>query len=164
MVTFSTSASAQETYDVLVTITKGEAVQISGVDDQLIGIFDADAVLGAATVRATIDDICVYSTTGLYDMTLESIHPGRVMLRGSSGVNMNYLIDIWTRDAAGSGALQRIRRSRATEFTNRLASRVLGCTDGSVTMRLRTFVTRARFNEAPPGIYQDTLILTVRPG
>jgi len=115
----------------IVTIIKQNAVQISNVNDIDLGTHYA---LTANEVAS--DDVCVFSSTGAYEITMTS-NAGLVFeMNDGAGTPLPYLVT-WTADGATTPAIS-------------------GAPVGA-------FTSNADFNSVPNGTYTDTLTLLVTP-
>lgn len=162
---FANLAYAQSfTHEADVTITKGESVKISNVDDWLIGVFTSLDTIN--TSQYLWDQQCVYSSTGAYSIQVSSANGGGALhLESSSGDEMNYRIYSFYRRNTGGYTLRAFNTSNFT-ITGLRGSSVLDCSDqpvNGVNLWFAPLVTPADFNPAPPGIYQDLISLTVTP-
>jgi len=148
-----------------ISITKGEAVRISSVDDWLVGVFTAlDTISGSAL--SAYDRQCVFSTTGAYQLEVVSGNGGtRLNLQSGSGDGMNYRIWVVWRNLTGTFT-GRITNNTVINVNNLRALTTLDCADDSFfagNLWFRAQVLPGDFNAAPPGIYQDFVTINVRP-
>ena len=162
----ATNGYAQEAEDSDITMAKSESVKISDVDDWFVGAFGPDDTI--ATRQGNFDFICVHSTSGLYNFNLTSTHGGStdLILESSAGDQMQYLIVAYSYTEGANRAFPDDRREFQTPFSldRRLASPTVSCVGQGfqdANLFLAAAVDPAAFNAAPPGIYQDTVIMTV---
>jgi len=147
-----------------ISISKGDTVKISDVDDWLIGVFTASDSINFSQV--TWDRECVYSSSGAYQIEIVSGNGGgQLNLQSGSGDTMGYRIySIWR--AAGGGYFWTSWTTTTRTLTNMGGSSSLSCADEFITgtnLWFGALVTPADFNPAPPGIYQDFVTLNVAP-
>jgi len=165
--------AAQQSVDVDISIEKGEAVIITGLDDTVVTVDDPFVPVGAPLVSAFVNP-CVHSTTGLYSITISSANGhSNFAVENTAGATMPYRLRLWTIDGSSGfpGTYTRQVHTSTVTLTNRVASPTVSClghgfpTNGSQpsNLQFRTHVQRAAFNNAPVGIYTDTLIFTIVP-
>lgn len=161
------AAYSQDSADSVATIVKQEAVQISNIDDWDFGILPVQGVDNAA-LRFE-DDICVYSSTGSYSLTIDSLTSiDRLRLSGDSGDTIRFNLDVSYSNGNGNGngnatSTQRVT-AKGTTINNMTGSTTLGCTDvGNSNLQVTSTVNRGQFNQAAPGVYRDVVILLVTP-
>lgn len=135
-----------------VTIIKDNAVQISKVDDLNFG---TEAML--ANNAELTDDVCVFSSTGKYSITVSSSGDGFALVgTGTDPAHIDYTVKWGTQALVhggvhGDGADGLI--ANATSLT---------C-DGSTNAEFTVTVDSTSFNSAKPDTYSDTLTLMVEP-
>ena len=135
----------------IVTIIKQNAVQITNVADLDLGIY---ATL-AADVAAD-DDVCVFSSTGGYSVTLSGAGAGFTLDGGAAGA-IPYLVQ-WA--AGGAPAVPVVPGTPIVSQPGDATS--LNC-NGGTNANFAVSVSAALFNAAAPGTYTDTLTLLVEP-
>ncbi len=129
----------------VVTIIKDNAVQITNVDDIDLG---THATLGANAVAS--DDVCVFSSTSAYNLTVTSANGIFELQNGGDAIP--YAL---TWDAAAvteSGVMSGLTGDNTS----------LNCSGGT-NATFEVTVDSADFNAANPGTYTDTLTLLVQP-
>ena len=163
------AARAQDSADSKVTISKVDQVQVTKVDDILIGVFTSDAELQRRTYRSDqFDYQCVYSTTGGYRLDVAGTNGnGPFTLVSDSGDAMRYEVHLWFRPAGGEFQYTSTRYTRGPIAVPGLsASRSPTCADEGLdqsNLIVTGVVDRGPFNRAPPGVYRDVLTITVSP-
>ncbi len=158
----SSAVLAQDATDAEVSITRGEAVQISNIDDWLIGVFTAIDTIN--NIQYNWDWECVYSSTGSYRVEVISQNGGSELRLNSGTDSMRYWIYAYFRQ----GNNYRLRGFTDPNFTlnNLSGSTQIDCSDEPVVgtnLWFAALVRPADFNPAPPGIYQDLVTLLVSP-
>ncbi len=134
----------------IVTIVKDNAVQISNVNDLDLG---AHAALAADAVE--FDEVCVFSSTSNYNVTIDSANGGFRLMDGTEEIP--YALT-W---AANGGTAATVTDGAAiTGLAGDNTS--LDCSAGT-NATFEVTVASADFNAAVPGSYSDTLTLTVAP-
>ncbi len=134
----------------IITIIKEDAVQISGVDDLEMGI------RGSLTESQSVDDdLCVFSSTGTYNLTVTSANFFFALTGANTSSNIIYTLS-WTTDT-----------TRAITHGNAITSLIgddssLDC-NGGTNANLQVTITPQNFNSADPGSYRDTVTLLVQP-
>ena len=152
-----------------ITVGKGDFVQITKVDDILIGAFPANATIDARAFRPDqFDYQCIHSTTGDFEITVSSGNgDGRLGLLDDAGNRMTYELHLWFRRVGGTFQYTSTRYPRSPiDLTGLSASTSATCADeglGNHNFIVTGVVQRDDFNSVPPGIYRDTITLTVRP-
>ena len=159
LVLYSTSALAQEDGELdstsegtsEITIIKQDAVQITGINDIDMGI---SAVLSED--QSVSDDVCVFSSTGGYNLTVTSANNGFLLSDSNTSTDIAYSLE-WITTAStqlvGYG-------SQVTGFVG--DSNSLDCS-GSTNASFRVTIVTTNFNSADPGTYTDTMTLLVQP-
>ncbi len=161
---FPSKAAAQSSADSQISITVGEAIQITNIDDWVIGIFTANATIN--NWQYNWDYECVFSTSGTYRVELNSQNGfNPLKLVSSSGDQMDY--EIWSYYRQGNTyRMQGPLNTPTISLTNLSASQSPTCADenyGGANLFFAALVRQAPFNQAPPGIYQDLVTLQVIP-
>ncbi len=134
----------------VITIIKDDAVQISGVDDLEMGI------RGSLTEAQSVsDDLCVFSSTGAYNLTVSSANFFFALTDSNTNTNIIYSLT-WTTDT-----------TRAITINTALTSIIgdassLDCSGGT-NASLGVTILPANFNSADPGSYRDTVTLLIQP-
>lgn len=129
----------------VVTIIKDNAVQITNVNDIDLGqhaTLAADLAVG--------DDVCVFSSTSGYNVTITAT--GNTFALDSGSDTIPFTLE-WNGAAVTHG----------TQMTGLTGDNVsLNC-GASTNANFEVTVLAADFNAAPPGTYTNTLSLTVAP-
>ena len=135
----------------IVTIIKQNAVQITNVADLDLGVY---ATLAAdATAN---DDVCVFSSTGGYSVTLSGAGAGFALDGGAAGT-IPYAVQ-WA--ANGGAAVPVVAGTPIVAQAGDASS--LNC-NGGTNANFSVAVSAALFNASAPGTYTDTLTLLVEP-
>ena len=145
----------------VVTIIKQDAAQITKVNDLNFnnpGFLSNDVRLA--------DDVCVFSTTGAYNVTLTSTNgTNDFLLRNGSGDDLPYAV-AWGDD----GALGALGSGTAITGGGPLAAQPANATDldcasdaGGVNAAFAVEIEAADYNGAPIGTYTDILVMVVAP-
>lgn len=156
-------ATAQDSAQSQISITRAEQVKISNIDDWMIGIFTATDTI--PTIVYNWDWQCVYTTTGSFRVEVTSANGGtRLHLEDGAGNSMNYWLYIYFR--RGATYTMDSHTTPTATYTNLSGSTRLDCSDealGSSNLWFAALVRPADFNPAPPGIYRDVVTLVVSP-
>jgi hypothetical protein len=129
---------------------KPNVVMISDLDD--IDLGTAGAL--SSTVSAS-DDVCVFSSTGAYNITFTSANGAFELKDSNTTTNISYEIE-WTAGTT-SNVLYNTPLNGLIAVGNSVVCSSL--TNASFAVS----VTAANFNAADPGNYTDTLTLLVQP-
>lgn len=153
------------TEDSVITITVEDSVQISKLDDNFVGIFTATDTL--AGISYSWEWLCVFSSTGSYDLQIISQNGGASLnLQSSGGDSMNYTMYTYIAQN-GTNGFDYVGTDTTINRTGLPGSLDLNCDDGQNLNAHNLFfapvVNGASFNAAPPGIYTDLLTLIVSP-
>ena len=147
----------------IVTIIKDNAVQITKVDDLDFGNV---ATLTAATASES-DDVCVFSSTSLYDVAVTSAN-GFALADTGAATNNN--ADTVSYDVEWNGAAIVTDGTPAPRIDETGNNVNLDCSDDTAgafaagnNASFGVTLDAAEFNAAAPGTYQDTLTLTISP-
>ncbi len=136
----------------IVTIIKQNAVQITDVGDIDLG---SHATLTADAVGS--DDVCVFSSTTNYNVTVDSANGGFNLMDGAAAIPYSLT---W---ASNGGAAASVSDGVAvTGLSGDNTSLICAGTGGS-NATFEVTVAVADYNAATPGTYTDTLTLTVAP-
>lgn len=131
----------------VVTIIKENAVQISNVNDLDMGTHSALAADASAN-----DDVCVFSSTSGYNITVSSANGALELQDAATTTPVPYALT-WDTAPVTLG-------STITGLTGDNTS--LNC-GGGTNANFAVTVASADFNAAAPGTYTDTLTLLVQP-
>lgn len=149
-----------ETVDVRINMIRNSGVLISNVDDWYIGAY-TDATM-PRDARSAWDAVCVFTSSGVASLRLQSSNGPDLNLVGSSGAMIPYRIQVVYKRG------KRKRRLLATtefEVPNMSVSKLIDCGDArnQSNVEFRALVRRASFRPVPAGVYQDTVTLIVSP-
>ncbi len=138
------------------TLSKGEGLRISDIDDVAFGVVTDQPV-------NHYEDVCIYSTTGTYTVTASSDHGTGTTFRlqgQSTSEFLEYDLE-WTSDtAATSGENLNHANVSATQADAHTSDPDCG---GVPTARLIVDVDNDAFDAAASDTYVDTLTLTIEP-
>jgi hypothetical protein len=133
-----------------ININKGNAVQITDVDDIDLG---TSGNLAATATQS--DAVCVFSSTGACNITVTSTNGSFILTDANTTTDIDYTVD-WT-----VGTLAPVTYNTAiTGLVGDSTSVDCGATTNAT---FTVSVTAAEFNAADPGSYTDTLTLLVQP-
>ena len=146
------------TGDVVVSLIKGEGARISGLRDFNFGP-------GTSVPVKDIDDICIYSTTGSYNITASSNGNGTGgpqfrMTSATTTEFVRYFVEF--RDDTFSQNGDGLAHNVASATYSNADTISDDCAGGS-NSRLIVEVDAGTFNAATPDTYTDTLTLLVQP-
>ena len=134
----------------IINIAKQNAVQITDVDDIDLG------TAGNLTATATeSDSVCVFSSTGAYNITLSSTNGSFELSDTNTTTNIPYSVD-WTVGTATTAVYN-------TAITGLVGDSTAVDCGATTNATFSVSVTAANFNAADPGNYSDTLTLLVQP-
>ncbi len=142
--------------NILINISKGYKVGISGFSD--INFGDV-----TKTPEDKFIDVCIYSTTGSYDVTPTSENPHGSQFQLSNADKTDYIkyrIE-WNNTASGDGGTKLNSGSTSPRFSGANTSSE-DC-DGNKNARLFVAINNRSFTSASSGTYSDTLTLVVSP-
>ena len=157
---------AQSTVESEISLTKGDVVQITGLEDWTAGSFAADAVL-TDIWTFNFDTACVHSSTGGYRLEISVANgPGALRLRNGADDELAYELYTSSYSRRRNGSFGRVENEFFTSspvvLTNRFGSRAVDC-DGADNIGFAAIVRQGPFNAAPPGIYRDYATIFVVP-
>lgn len=157
----SSAALAQDTGRSRVSIVKGDVVQITGIDDWVIGInLPTDTI---NIFQYQWDGTCVHSTSGAFRVEVTSANGGpQLFIESASGDRMRYELWTYSRSAATNAFQLRGFNASPVVLTDRVGSTSPNC-NGGVNLWFAPLVREAQFNAAPPGIYRDYATVYVTP-
>lgn len=139
-----------------VNLNKGNEVRISNLTDVNFG--------GQTSAPADkFIDVCLYSTTGSYDITATSNYgSGNTFRLANAGATnfINYDLE-WNDQALGTAGQDLQNGTTSPKFNNANTSQ--NDCGGGVNSRLFVEISGGSFNNAPAGSYSDTLTLVVSP-
>ncbi|MEM7018547.1 MAG: hypothetical protein AAF512_14550 [Pseudomonadota bacterium] len=134
-----------------ITVTKGDLAQITDMDDFNLGPWTAGNLVQT-------DTVCVFTTTGLYNVTADSANGAGTFQVNSGANNIVYRVR-WDDGATGLTTL-----TDATLFDNGgagLAGSTTSACGGVNNATLEIFLSNANMTAAPVGVYTDVLSVTV---
>ena len=138
----------------VLSMTKDQAVQITNVGDIALGV---RGVLAANAVES--DDVCVFSSTGGYGVTILSTTNGTSFaLTAGGNTDIPYSIT-WATTIDTTPATM-VYGDISTTMTGNSTDTTC---DAGTNATFEITVTAADFNAADPGAYGDTLILLIEP-
>ena len=140
-----------ETIGIPVRIRNGDQVQIKNLEDLLLS--DTGSEWAASN-----PNICVYSSTGTYALEARSKYRGR--LEDAQGTGGGYRI-FWKAGSGGSQEITDQLTSDSGDLQTLPASLKLDCAAGEMA-EVNIVMTDTIVGVLPPGVYQDTVTLTVR--
>ncbi len=137
-------------------LTKGNQVQLSGLSDISFG-----TVTSAPSDKFI--DVCVYSSTGSYDVTATSSNPSGTDFRLANLGKTSFIVYnvTWNDSASGNGGTDLNNSHASTKFNN--ADTTTPDCGGSKNARMFVQIHTPTFNTATSGIYSDVLTLVVSP-
>lgn len=144
----------------VISVTKGDGVQISNVSDVLFG--------ATATTPAPQNmDSCIYSTSGDYNVEAQSLNTNGSNFRLTDGAAtpsfINYTLQ-WDDTVSAATGTPLAESTVVTGFTNAFTADPTcgGGASGRLIVTLQGGGAGG-FNQAPTGAYSDTLTLIVSP-
>lgn len=139
-----------------INIVKGNAVRISNLQDINFGGTNS-------TPAQQFIDVCVYSTTGSYDITATSGNGlGNNFRLGNAGLTEFITYDVdFNNVASGTTGTDLNNAVTSNAFTG--ADQLQDDCGGSVNARMFVQINNGSFNAASSGSYSDTLTLVVSP-
>ncbi len=140
-----------------VTVTIADRVQVSNLDTIVLGTY-----LGSGTLVGT-DDMCIYrSSTGAYDIQLDSANAGAASeFRLAAGLNfIVYQLQFDDDSDAAVGGTIVLDGDSVTNQAGHASDTTCGAVDNA---EIRVFITEANLQAAVAGSYTDTVTLTVTP-
>lgn len=160
------SADTGATSNAEISVERANAVVLSRVDDWFLGAYSA--LETESSLIRVYDWTCVFSTTGMYSLTIQSANGGSSLkLQSRSGDQITYWILVMHEGP--SGAVRTTVRVPDYHITGMIASRDLNCeglkednkNEQNWNLRFRPAILHRNFNAAPPGIYTDQITLVV---
>lgn len=134
----------------VVTIIKPDTVQITDVDDLVLGTFSS---LNASLTVS--DEVCIYSSSGAYALVVTSANGAFALQDGQTTTEIPYSID-WL-----------VASANMVSYGIPLVGLAGNATDvscgGTTNASFQATVNTADFNAADPGGYSDTLTLLIQP-
>lgn len=138
----------------VVTIIKQNAVQITNVDNLVLGTH-----YSLAADEVASDDVCVFSSTGTYDITMSSGAAAGFAMNDGAGGLLAYSV-AWTGAGVAGPTPVVSGTTIGATFTGDALSP--NCSAGT-NANFEVTVAQADFNAAANGSYTDTLTLLVSP-
>lgn len=130
-------------------------VQISGLNDIDLGEFDGGALDGQ-------DDVCVWSTTRVYQITARGDGDDDAFILSGPGAGANAALLDYSVDWLASGGTREELSSGATLAAQTTSASSPDC-DGGSNATVFVGVGSDELGAAPSGIYTGTLTLVVAP-
>ncbi|GAA4649987.1 hypothetical protein GCM10023116_22700 [Kistimonas scapharcae] len=146
-----TVAGQAETIDIPVRLRNGDQVQIKNLEDLVLS--DTGSEWAASN-----PNVCVYSSTGTYALEARSKYRGR--LENAQGTGGGYRI-FWKAGSGGSQEITNQLTSDSGDLQSLAASLKLDCAVGEMA-EVSIVMTGTTAGGLTPGVYQDTVTLTVR--
>jgi uncharacterized protein YdbL (DUF1318 family) len=138
-----------------ITITKADQAQITSINDINLGAWTI-----ASSAPTGFDDICVYTSTGSYEVTTTSANFTGANYRLYDG-SANYVVyTVSWNDATGGGGAAMTHNTAMTGQTGNSASATCG---GSQNASVQVDITNVAMAAAVAGTYTDTLTMVVAP-
>jgi len=134
----------------VVSIIKPDTVQISDVDDLVLGDHSR-----LETSLSAIDEVCVYSSSGTYGLVVTSANGAFTLKDSETTTQIPYSID-WLVGSVNSVSYGDPLVGLAGNANN---VRCSGLSNASY----RATVTASDFNSADPGGYSDTVTFLIQP-
>lgn len=141
---------ATSTGTAVINIAKQNAVQITNLDD-----IDLGTAGNLSATASASDDVCVFSSTGGYNITITSTNGAFELEDGNTTTPIPYSLD-WTAGATTPVAY-------STPITGMIGDSSATDCSGGTNATFEVSVTPADFNAAEPGSYTDTLTMLVQP-
>ena len=152
------TSDTTSTGSVDIQVTKGDGVRISDLQDFDFGV-------GTTVPLKLIDDICIYSTTGSYNITVFSNGNGSggTQLRMTSATTTEFIqyFAQFRPDTNSQSGNNLSHNIPSATYNN--ADTVSDSCSGGVNSRLIIEISEPSYNAATPDTYTDTLTLLVQP-
>lgn len=138
-----------------ITITKADQARITSVTDINLGTWTI--ATGAPT---GFDDVCVYTSTGSYEVTTTSANNTGASYRLYDG-SANYIVYTvnWNDATGGGGAAM----THGTAMTGQTGDSTSETCSGGQNASVQVDITNANMIAAVAGTYTDTLTMVVAP-
>jgi spore coat protein U-like protein len=158
----NTAFAQQHSSQSIISISVGEGVKISNVDDWFLGTYAANHNMGRPP--RLLDQQCVFSSTGTFSLAIAGQNStNQLRMMNAAGDSIRYR----TQMTFFRGNTQRRANfARPRTVRNISGASTIDCSDSPNTgwnIQFSTWVYRGSFNSAPPGTYQDTVSITVIP-
>lgn len=139
-----------------INVTKLNQVKISNLQDINFGA-------QASSPSKTSQDVCIYSTSGSYDITASSANANGSTFRLASGSNSSTIMYVveWKDSNSGTSGNNLQSGITSNKFNN--ANQNSQNCNGSNNARLFVELNQGNFTGAPAGTYSDVLTLVVSP-
>lgn len=134
-----------------VSITKGAAVKVSKLDDVT---FDASNFMLADALKT--EDFCVFSSSGLYGITVTSANPTAATTFGMTSSSTS---DLLAYEVTVGGSVVESGQTLSGQVGDQLNQDCVATVNALMLLK----VAANDFNAVAPGIYGDTLNISVRP-
>lgn len=138
-----------------ITLEKASEVRISNLSDINFGS-------NVTSPDARHTDVCIYSSTGSYDVTASSGagQGSKFYLSNGAGAKIEYDVE-WNDEASGNSG-QNLNHGQVSNEQSGANTSQHDC-GGSVNARMFVEVKESSFRSAPADNYSDTLTLVVSP-
>lgn len=134
-----------------ISVTKGSLVMISGIADLNLGTMTT-----AGSDLSAYDDICVFSSTSSYSVTVTSANASFELSDGATG-SIPYALT-WTDDTGTPTTI-----SYGDTLDSQTGDQANNNCDSGTNASFSISVTSIDFNSATPGTYTDKLTLFIAP-
>jgi spore coat protein U-like protein len=150
------TVGTSSTGDLDISMTKGDEVRISNLSNINFGSNNN-------TPAGQTLDVCIYSSTGSYDITATSSNGNGTTFRLANGGASSFIeYDVqWNNTASGNNGTDLNNAVTSGVFTG--ANTTQNDCGGGVNSRLFVDVVNSSFNAAPSDNYTDTLTLVITP-
>jgi len=137
-----------------ISITKGDQAMITGMADIALAAWTTSDPAPAGTATA-----CVYTTTGLYQVTTSSLNAAGVDYRLFDG-GTDYVVYTveWNDGVAGLQAM-----TQGTAMVGQVGDAAQQNCGGATPATVSVDITVGEINGAPVGVYTDTLTVVIAP-
>jgi len=147
--------------EVQVLLSKGDLVHVTKVDDWTIALGPDDNTINFWQYEW--DFLCVYSATGRFRVSVSGSHSSTdFQALSSDNTPMRY--EVWSFSRANVNFGAPVRHTAPFTLDNRRGSTSLTCADEGYqnsNLFFAPLVRATQYNPAPPGIYRDTVTITV---
>lgn len=156
------AADAQDvTGDVQILLSKGDLVHLTKVDDWTIALGPDNNSINFW--QYDWDYLCVYSATGRFRVSVSGSHSS-TDFRALSADNTPMVYEVWSFSRSNLDFGAPVRHAAPFTLDNRRGSTSLTCADEGYqnsNLFFAPLVRATQYNPAPPGIYRDTVTITV---
>lgn len=134
-----------------ITLTKQNAVLISGISDLDLGSF-----ISTSTDLEAFDDVCIFNSTSNYRITVTSANSAFALSDGGTGTIPYAMTWADSTSTANNVAYNAAMPGLQGDTSSTSCG-------GGTNARFTISVAAADFNSAAPGNYTDTLLLMIEP-